>query len=133
MAKHQELNINRRFGQTQPTKIYDEDCPTYDYRQSNRRFKAYRWLVERVLRHDGGILNYAGIHKALGKYANQRWTGQAVATSTHILKFQAIPCDRFVWIAGVAPPEPVQWNGAHVLGSPKVLSADLGLQPRVLA
>jgi hypothetical protein len=93
--------------------VFDEDA-YYEHASytSRRRFKAYTRLVERVIRHNGGMLSFAGIHRALGKYATRSWTGAAVENSFHIIRFPMYPVDLFAWFSGKVPDEKkTQWNG----------------------
>ena len=74
------------------------------------------------------------IHLALAieDAAEPRWTLDAIEMSGNILTLWGIP-DRFLWFDGQKTIEKVQWNGYHVSTAKKAVSADLGLEPRVLA
>lgn len=113
--------------------VFNEDAyyEQADY-TNRRRFKAYTRLVERVIRNNGGMLSFAGIHRALGKYANYHWTGMAVENSSHIIRFPMYPVDLFAWFSEVVRDEQkTQWNGM-VINPPKK-NPDLGLEGRILA
>ena len=114
--------------------IFDEDAyyERTDHRYSSA-FKGYQKMVVLMLKKCERALTTRDIHILLGVEANPRWTMDALEMSDNVLIFKGYPVDKFLWFDGQKTIEKIQWNGYHGLTAKKSVSADLGLEERVLA
>ena len=118
-ARRKEFNEDR----------YEREC---DYRYSSP-FRGYTKMIESMLKKAKRALSVRDLHILLGVQANPRWTQDALEMSEKIIIFKGYPVDKFLWFDGERTIEKIQWNGCHVLSGPKNVTADLGLEQRVLA
>jgi hypothetical protein len=128
MPKHKELNINRFYGKKPPVVTTEYDP---DHLWDMPWFITYRELVEKTLKELGKLVTLPQLRKVMGDEYKDRYILDAFEASHHVLRVPTLPLEQFVWIERVKPVERPTWNG--VSGSPKNVTADLGLQPRVLA